>query len=138
MQPQNSQSMYSRPQRRQSRQHPIHHRPRREQESLGRQVRSGKAPTLYNYGGQVHVSPHCTASGDGGPKVLEVIEPCSLCTNSRTLPASEDLYRTSKGEKYHTKTCHHIQQKLARGTPSTNYVRALITCRCVPEQYQQL
>ena len=98
----------------------------------------GKAPTLYNYGGQVHVSPHCIAGGGKGPKVLAMIEPCSQCTDSRTLFASEELYRTNKGEKYHTKNCHHIQQKLATGTSSTNCVRTLPICHCVLEHYQQL
>ena len=96
-----------------------------------------KAPTLYDYGGRVHISPYCTSGVGMGLEVLSIAEPCSQCTNSRTLLTQEDLYRTNKGEKYHTRICHHIQSRPARGTSQAHFARALTTCRCVLEHYQQ-
>ena len=89
-----------------------------------------KAPTLYEYGGRLHISPHCSLGADTGLEVLSITEPCSQCTYSETLLVPWEVYRTSKGEKYHTRNCHHITQ--------ARFARALITCRCVLEHYQQL
>ena len=96
----------------------------------------GQAPSLYEYGGRLHISPFCS-SAETGLATLSFSEPCSQCTSSRTPLAQEELYRTNKGEKYHTRNCHHIQSKLARGAPQAYLVRALTACRCVVEHYQQ-
>ena len=96
----------------------------------------GQAPTLYEYEGRLHVSPYCSGA-DKAWAILAISEPCSQCTNSKTPLAQEELYRTNKGEKYHTRNCHHIQARLAKGASQAYFVRALTTCRCVVDYYQQ-